>query len=95
MFVRYSVVFNNVNGSKKVMKSIGCLSDSFRWFRKRVSKRSFAMEGGKDHSNHQCFMLTGNAQLHLQRGNIVEWEGDAIVNAGTSSLGLLSIETLS
>lgn len=72
-----------MNGSQNVMKSIVSFSRSFR---KRVSKRSFAMEGGKDHSNHQRFMLTGNAQLHLQRGNIVEWEGDAIVNAGTFPL---------
>eukprot|EP00210_Caulerpa_lentillifera_P001159 g1115.t1 len=44
------------------------------------------MEGSTNPKNYQRFMLNGNSELHLQRGSIVEWEGDAIVNAANETL---------
>ena len=47
--------------------------------------RCFGSERTLGPDEVQCFMLGSNAELILLKGNIVEWHGDAIVNAGPPS----------
>ena len=34
-------------------------------------------------TEYKVYQLSGTAKLHLQIGDLTEWSGDAIVNAGT------------
>lgn len=55
-------------------------------FRHRFPRlRRLAMDRSLGPDEVQCFMLGSNSELTLLKGNIVEWEGDAIVNAGHTS----------
>jgi len=48
--------------------------------------RYFGVERTLSPDEVQCFMLDSNAELILLRGNIVHWEGDAIVNAANERM---------
>lgn len=61
---------------------LGFLKRSTRMANQKA--RGFGIDRSLGPDKIQCYMLHGkNTELVLLKGSIVEWEGDAIVNAGT------------